>query len=297
MDKFRIFDLIQTLDAERDHQRIVRLSTSWDFPWDSTRALEIALFRTYAVPSIGGLLARTGELVGATQRRYDDTKLLIAEFVEWGYDSPRGAAALERMNAIHRRFRISNDDLRYVLSTFVVEPIRWNERFGWRPASVTERQAGFVLWREVGRRMGITGLPGDLDELRAFNAAYEAERFGYTSGGAAVARATRDLVVSWFLPSALQPLGARALYSVLDEPVLDAFAFPHPAPWERRVVEGALRARGRALRALPARRRPFHHTDRPTPTYPAGYRIRELGPRPRLPALSDRGAAAAGASS
>lgn len=288
MDKFHIFDLVQSLDVERDHQRIVRLSAAWDFPWDTTRALEMALFRTYAVPSIGGLLARTGELTRCAQRRYDDTKLMIAEFVEWGYDSPRGSAALERMNTIHRRFQIADDDLRYVLSTFVAEPIRWNERFGWRPASRVEREAGYVFWREVGTRMGITAIPGDLDGLLAFNAAYESDRFRYSRGGAAVARATRDLFLSWYLPSRLRPLGAHAIYALLDEPLLDAFAFPHPTPAQRRLVEATLRTRARAVRALPARRRPFWHTDRPTPSYPAGYRIRELGPAPRPPTLSDR---------
>ena len=42
--------------------------TAWrlafvDFPWDINKALEFALLRTYAVPSISGLLARTGVFV------------------------------------------------------------------------------------------------------------------------------------------------------------------------------------------------------------------------------------------
>lgn len=293
MGKFSVFDLIQTLDPERDHQRIVRLSTAWDFPWDTARSLELALFRTYAVPTIGGLLARTGELTHSTQRRYDDTKLLIAEFVEHGYASPRGAAAVARMNDIHRRFRISDDDFRYVLSTFVVEPLRWNARFGWRPASATERHAGFVFWREIGRRMGIPAIPGDLDAMIAFNAGYEAERFRCTAGGARVARATRDLFLSWYLPAALRPLGARAFAALLDEALLDAVALSRPAPWERRLVEGALRTRARVLRVLPPRRRPFLHTRQPTPTYPDGYTIAALGPPPASPHGSPAAAGAA----
>jgi hypothetical protein len=34
---------IERLDPERDHQRIVHLSFGDDVPWDSIRALEIAL--------------------------------------------------------------------------------------------------------------------------------------------------------------------------------------------------------------------------------------------------------------
>jgi hypothetical protein len=42
----------------------------------------------------------------------------------------------ERINQMHGRFSISNDDFLYVLSTFVYEPIRWNERLG--PPGATE---------------------------------------------------------------------------------------------------------------------------------------------------------------
>ena len=37
---------IRSLDPEADHQRIVFLSTRFEFPFDTTRALEFALFRT-----------------------------------------------------------------------------------------------------------------------------------------------------------------------------------------------------------------------------------------------------------
>jgi hypothetical protein len=47
---------IATLDAERNHQRIVFLSTRVDVPFDTTRAREPALFRTFGVPSIPALL-------------------------------------------------------------------------------------------------------------------------------------------------------------------------------------------------------------------------------------------------
>ena len=58
------------LDPVRDAQRIVFLDASLEFPWDTQRALELAFYRTYAVPSIASLLASTGEL---TQRRRSAT--------------------------------------------------------------------------------------------------------------------------------------------------------------------------------------------------------------------------------
>jgi hypothetical protein len=84
---------IERLDPERDHQRIMHLSFGYEFPWDSVRALEVALYRTYCVPSISALLDRTGEFYQHTQRRYDDTAILIAEMCEWGYEDGRGRAS------------------------------------------------------------------------------------------------------------------------------------------------------------------------------------------------------------
>ncbi len=94
---------IQKLDPLHDHVEIQHLSAGYEFPWDTLRALEIALYRTYCVPSISALLDRTGEFRQRPQRRYDDTALIVAEMCKWGYDSERGGQALARMNWIHGR--------------------------------------------------------------------------------------------------------------------------------------------------------------------------------------------------
>ena len=124
MPRTAILDEIRRLDPERDNQRIVFLCSCYEFAFDMTRALEFALFRTYCVPSISGLLDRTGEFARRAQKRYDDTDLIVATMMAYGYDSERGRAALRRMNHIHGRFAIANDDFLYVLSTFIYEPIR-----------------------------------------------------------------------------------------------------------------------------------------------------------------------------
>ena len=139
VNRYSILAAIQKLDPKKDHQRIVFLSTCYDFPFDTTRALEFALFRTFCVPSISALLDRTGEFQSRPQKRYDDTDIIVSELLEWGYDSERGKRALRRMNQLHGRFAIANEEFLYVLSTFIFEPIRWNERFGWRPMCTQER--------------------------------------------------------------------------------------------------------------------------------------------------------------
>jgi hypothetical protein len=96
--RYELRDRIAALDPERDHLKIYQLSAGREFPWDYTRALEFALFRTYCVPSISRLLAATGEFRDRPQKRYDDTSLLMAEIAAHGYDSPRGREALKVVN-------------------------------------------------------------------------------------------------------------------------------------------------------------------------------------------------------
>jgi hypothetical protein len=263
---------ILTLDPERDAQRIVHLDTVYEFPFDTTRSLEFALFRTFASP----------EFARNAQRRYDDTDLILSTIVESGYDSDEGKRAIRRMNRLHRRFDIANEDFLYVLSTFVFEPIRWNERFGWRRFVEQERLALFHYWREVGRRMAIRDLPAAFADLERFNVEYERASFRRAETNARVARASRDMFVSWF-PGVPKRAGTAAIAALMDDRLREAVGFPRPAPFVVRTVEGALRARARAVRLLPPRRRPKLRTRLRHRTYPDGYSIEALGPIPPEP--------------
>lgn len=277
MSRNWIVSAIQTLDPVTDHERIVFLSTCFDFPSDTTRSLELALFRTFCVPSISGLLDRTGEFRNRAQKRYDDTDIIVSEMMEWGYSSERGERALARMNQVHGLFKIVNDDFLYVLSTFVFEPVRWNARFGWRPMCEQERLAMFYFWREVGRRMGIRNLPADYDGFERFNRDYERRRIRYAETNRRVGSA----VVKMFagrVPWALGPFVRSAIYALLDDPVVKAFGFPQPSRPIRWLVPAMLRLRARVLRVLPPRRRPRLRTEMRRPTYPTGYTIEQLGP-------------------
>lgn len=270
---------IQQLDPERDHQEIVRLSNVYEFPWDTQRALEFALFRTYAVPSISGLLHQTGEFYTRTQKRYDDTGIIISLLYAYGYDSERGRAALRNMNRQHGRYAIGNDDFLYVMSTFVYEPPRWLKRFGWRPMSEHEQLALFHFWRALGRRMNLQHLPTDYAAFEQFNCDYEAQHFAYAPSNQAVGAATVDLMLSWYLPRPLFALGRPAVYALLDAPLRRAFGFPTPPAWLTAAAEAALRLRARALRALTGdRTQPRVLADLPSRTYPRGYAIDDLGP-------------------
>jgi len=269
---------IESLDPVTDHQRIYRISIGFEFPWDYTRALELALFRTYCVPSISRLLDATGEFAKRPQQRYDDTALLMGEIAEHGYDSARGRAALGVINRMHGRYSITNDDMLYVLSTFVYEPIDWIDRFGWRPLHEHERQGAYHYFREVGKRMGIKEIPDDFDKFRAFKTGYERDNFTFCATNQRIGTATLDLFCSWY-PRPLRRAVSAGVRGILDPLMLTAFGF-EPAPaWVGRVVATGLHARSALVRVLPRRRRSklLKPGSRNYPGYPTGYVPEDLG--------------------
>lgn len=253
---------------------------AYDFAWDIERALEFALFRTFAVPSISGLLVKTGEFQTRTRKRYDDTELILAEIGEHGVESDRGQAALERMNAMHAAYRIANEDFLYVLSTFVFEPLRWIDKYGWRPLTETERQAIFEYNCDLGRRMGIRDIPDTLEAFEAYNRDFEARRFVHADSNAKIAAATTDMLLGFYLPRRLAPLGRPVIAAFMDARLRMAMGVDDPPAWLERAIPRLLKVRARILRWLPKRRRPHLLTKVRRATYPNGYQIARLGTFP-----------------
>lgn len=98
----------------------------------------LTIASTYGIPSIAKLLCETRQLSENqhVSRRYEDTSLLIAEFLTHSPTSERANSAIARMNYLHNMYRrcgkISNDDMLYTLSLFVLEPERWVRLYEWR---------------------------------------------------------------------------------------------------------------------------------------------------------------------
>ncbi|WP_171900382.1 hypothetical protein [Candidatus Marithrix sp. Canyon 246] len=57
------------------------------------------------------------------------TRQLIRTLIYFGLDSEKGQQAIATINHAHRSVKANNDDYRYVLSTFFLEPFRWNSHF------------------------------------------------------------------------------------------------------------------------------------------------------------------------
>jgi hypothetical protein len=282
LDRMHWLRKIATLDPDTDYEEIYRIDTMLEFPWDMNQSLGLALYRTYAVPSIGGLLARTGEFTERTQKRYDDTGLILTAIGENGLDSPEGRAAIRRMNQMHGRYGIPNDDMRYVLSTLVTVPIRWLDEYGYRPLSEAEKVASAHYYRRLGGLMNIRDLPATWQEFGELMDAYEREHFGYDEGAVAVSEATLALMAT-FPPNDKGPrrLMRRSALALMDYDLLSAFRYDAPTRLEQVLYRGAIKARAALLRHVPARREPVHFAGLPqVRSYPDGFEIAALGTFP-----------------
>jgi hypothetical protein len=272
---------IEHLDPATDFEEIYRITTTLEFPWDMTQALSLALFRTFAVPSIGRLLHETGEFETRTKKRYDDTALLLDEVSYHGFGTTDGRRAIRRINQMHGAYDISNDDMLYVLSTFVVVPKRWMDEFGWRPFSTVEVEASTRYYRELGRLMGIRGIPETYAAFADLMDSYEAEHFAFEPGGRLVADATLRLLVTFYPRVLARPVDAFSR-AVMDRPLLEAFDYQEPSRATRTLTRAALRLRARLESRLPSRRTPLHARDMARfSSYPDGYDPDELGTFPR----------------
>jgi len=267
------------LHPDQHHGEIVRLIVCDGFLWDFNRALELALFRTFASPSISGLLARTGEFTRSGQKRYDDTSLLMLQLLRYGYDSPEGVAALQRINRTHGYFSIANEDYLFVLSTFMLDPIDWIQRFGWRRLRDNEQAALFIFWCNVGKRMGIRDIPASLAAMREFSERYVRDHFRFSDANGTVSGATLGVMESW-LPKPLRRFVRPVSAVLLDETTRMAVQLDPPGSFYSAVVPAALKLRAKWLALFGSSGEPAWPDG--YRTYPEGYAVERLAPEKLL---------------
>lgn len=271
---------IETLDPEQDYEEISRIVGSCEFPWDVQQALSLALFRTYAVPSIGRLLYDTGAFTGDVQKRHDDTLMILFTVSMEGLDSADGRAAVRRMNQMHGSYDISNEDMRYVLSAFVVTPVRWLKRYGWREGIPAERLAAVRYYQRLGKLMGITDIPQTYEAFAELLDSYEAEHFAFDEKSLAVADSTLALFET-FYPRPARKAANALLRALMDDHLLAAFHYKKPSPPVVFLAHGLLRLRARVVALMPSRTSPKRLADfREVRSYPDGFAVSDLGTFP-----------------
>lgn len=188
----------------------------------------------------------TGQLASekSASKRAADTGVILTEVVLHHPLSPRAIDGIARMNYLHGRYRsagkISDDDMLYTLSLFLLEPIRWTKRFDWREVNEVERCAMGTYWRWLGEAMQIpyTSLKSHksgwtdglhfLEELEEWSLAYEAWHMVPADSNEKVAKHTIDIAL-FNLPRVLHAASFDLVSSLLEPQLRAAMMFQEPS--------------------------------------------------------------------
>ena len=194
--------------------------------WDFRLGTYLALLRTMSIRDMVARLYAGSLLKTQTFTRLKRTRELIATLIVDGLDSPRGREALRRIANAHRTVAASNDEYRYVLSVFFLEPERFNLAFGRRRFSEADRELLLRFWMEVGERMGISDLLPSWSAWSTFQTDYEANHRGPSPQGRALARASLYEVVRLVIPRGMQNITRQVLLATMDDEVRQVLDLP-----------------------------------------------------------------------
>ncbi|KAH7018465.1 uncharacterized protein B0I36DRAFT_377652 [Microdochium trichocladiopsis] len=227
-------------------QKIIFTMGFWEFPFLHYTSLQFGLFKTYGIETIAKLLLGTRNLTDPikSRKRYEDTALLISEFLTNPPSSERAMSGIARMNFLHSRYvkdgQISNTDLLYTLSVFVLEPPRFARLYDWRAMNEMEVCAYGVLWKAIGDDMGIEykgHLPRAeqgwkdglefVEDIEAWAHAYEIDKMKPSKVAAAPARALIPMLLYW-LPWFMHPFATECVCVLMNTRVREAFLLPEP---------------------------------------------------------------------
>ncbi|KAI1459849.1 hypothetical protein F4805DRAFT_33536 [Annulohypoxylon moriforme] len=227
-------------------QQVIKILNVWESPLFQFLGLEFGLFKTYGVESISRILLATGNLTDPVRspKRFEDTAVLIGEFMMNPPTSERAVQGIARMNFLHSKYikegTISNDDLLYTLSVFITEPERFARMYDWRPLNEMEYCAHGVFWKGVGDAMNIdykgrlaraeTGWRDGIEfaeDVTVWAKGYEVVAMKPSKVCAKPARALIPMITYW-APWFAKPYMTHIVLSLMGERVRDAFMLPEP---------------------------------------------------------------------
>lgn len=214
------------------------------------------------------------------------------------FTSKRSITAIQRINAIHTMYsnQITNQDMKYVLMLFVLEPINWINKHEWRQLTQEECYAMLLTWKYIGKEMGIQDIPDSLEEWKQWVEEYEKQYMIYSKSNVVIGNATMLLFLS-LAPKFMHSFGRQVSYTLMDVRLRKAMGFPNPLPIMVKTIHSLLKIRKYFIRyfCLPRliskRRTPWESTNTNNilcprfhvyeKTYPNGYITNQLGSAPK----------------
>jgi hypothetical protein len=255
MTRSQVVPLIQRLDPTRDYDRIVFLSTFYDFPYDSFVACNRVLMRAFTLPRISQVVS-TLKFGRNSPVFYNKTVTGVLKLLWYGSSRQPSGSVFDGINREHRQFQVPAEDLLYVSSRFVLEPVEWNRQFGWRPFCEQERLALFYFWQQVCRQLNAASFPSSYGELERFSHEYEKKHRRAAKSNRYVYLMIEGVWVDC-IPRWWQWCSEAVLRSLLGPELRRDLMLPAPPPWGEFLVDLAMRLRSWALKFWPARQRPF----------------------------------------
>ncbi|OHW91218.1 hypothetical protein CSPAE12_10209 [Colletotrichum incanum] len=238
-----------------------------EFPTTFYTSVSFALFKTYGIPTISKLLVATSQLSGdaTASKRRTDTGVLMSEII-WNIpDSRRNIDAIARVNFLHSRWRqagkISNDDMLYTLSLFVLEPIRWTALYEWRDLTMFEKNALAIFWKDLGTEMGISyeclapymhkenSALAWLESLRKWCLKYQEHHMHYAVSNEKLAQANVKLLLMDF-PRFTHGFVFKQLRCLMEPQLRHAMGYEDPSEFEMFIFEKLVAIRRSILKYL-----------------------------------------------
>ncbi|MCJ1326153.1 hypothetical protein MMC10_002817 [Thelotrema lepadinum] len=142
-------------------QEIYRSLFNAEFPLLFEKGIQLALFRTYAIPTISSLLDRTKLLSSSrtVPQRYSETWALFNEFALRDWESAAWVQGVARTRAIHSSYRksgkIREEDMLYTLAVVATQPVKLIQTWEWRKLTEIELNAVGTLYRGIAGALGI----------------------------------------------------------------------------------------------------------------------------------------------
>ncbi|BCS21735.1 uncharacterized protein APUU_22167A [Aspergillus puulaauensis] len=247
-------------------QSIIGELYQYEFPLVFLKSLQFALFKTYAIPTISSLLVATRmfSTPASASKRYEDTTVLIGEFLFQDPRKSRTVEAISRMNYLHNPYikagKISNEDLLYTLSVFITEPVTWINKFEWRTLTDYEICALGTYWKSIGDAMGIE-YKGYLkqeewkdglefyEDIKDWAQHYEAKEMVPTATNKQTADELVPLLL-YYIPRPLMPVAREAVGTLMGERLRWAMIYPEPSNIAQAATFAAFSLRRFVLRYL-----------------------------------------------
>jgi hypothetical protein len=243
-DRFARLRRIESLGLKENYREIAMLFYTDFQPVMMPKSFNGLMF-TYAAPRISRVLATTGESEHRIAKRVVDTALLAQTVMQHGFASSSGAKAVRRVNEMHSRYEINEDDFIAVGCESIVDTLTLADRFGWRPVTEKEREAIRIYFNSQARAFGSRKpLPASLPLVEHFYSGYLDTELRYESQNRRLAK----ILLNWFCglaPALVRPLLPAMMLSNLDPRIVKACGMKMPSKLTVRVAHRIMKQLGR----------------------------------------------------